>query len=314
MGFSTSLDRSISNFRRMFTSEFSAIVRQQPVSVPAFEVDEFADRLSSEIAAIIEAPLPQMDLNAPGLARKVGAAIDEHTKPVTNVLAEAETRNATAAEQHIAELRKLQEELESLRSVFKGATDGILRELERERQNSALIRDSEASRAREAEQRLRSLKLSEIGLETRQKNLDVEKEGLERSMRVFEQKRREWEEETLPRMYDEAGTLRRRIMDELATVRAEINQDNFDELSNTINEGLSVIKSEGEGLRNELIELERANRRMMAFTRDQALAVRKSASPRRSRKPSVLDQTQEKLSRIKRSREESLKDLSEQFR
>ena len=311
LGFSASLDRSMSNFKRMFTSEFSSIIRQQPTNSQAFEVDDFADKLSSEIAAVIEAPIPPMDINSQQITRRIASSIDEQTKPVTSVLAEAEARNTASAEHHISELKQLQEELESLRTAFKTNSDNIIRELERERQNSAAIRDSELSHARDIEQKLRSLKLREVELDTRSKNQAVEKDSIERSLKQFEQKKREWEDETLPKMYDEGSAIRRRILDEISSLRNDISQESFDDLSAVINDGLKVIKDEGENLRNELIDLEMANRWVMSRARD--VVPKKSPSSKRLRKSTVLDQTQEKLNRIRRQRQETMKDFSDQL-
>ena len=311
LGFSASLDRSMSNFKRMFTSEFSSIIRQQSTNTPAFEVDDFADKLSNEIANIIEAPIPPMDINSQQITRRIASSIDEQTKPVTSVLAEAEARNTASAEHHISELKQLQEELEALRTAFKSNSDNIIRELERERQNSAAIRDAELSHSRDIEQKLRSLKLREVELDTRSKNQAVEKDSIERSMKQFEQKKREWEDETLPKMYDEGSAIRRRILEEINSLRNDISQESFDDLSAIINDGLKVIKDEGENLRNELIDLEMANRWVMSHVRESV--PKKSPSSKRLRKSTVLDQTQEKLSRIRRQRQESMKDFSDQL-
>lgn len=312
IGFATSLDRSISNFKRMFTNEFNQIFRQQSNNV-TFDVDEFSDKLASEIASIIECPVTPADINSQNIARKVQVAIDEHTKPVTGILIEAEQRNSVAAEHHISELKQLQEELDSLRTVYRTSAEQIYRELERERQNSAAIRDNELSHSREIEQKLRTLKLRQIELETRAKNQAVEEESLERSLKMFEQKRREWEDERLPNLYDEGGAIRRRIIDELSALRAEISQESFDELSQTINEGLRIIKEEGDSLRNELMDLELANRWMMSHSRESH--IRHISSPKKgAKKSSIAAQSRERLNKIRRKNAESTKDFTEQIR
>lgn len=310
-GFSSSLDRTIANFKRIFSSEFSSIIRTQNLQQSnAFDFDDFTDKLSTEIAQIIEAPIPPADIDSQNISRKVSTAIDENTKHVTTILSEAEMRNSQSAEHHIKELKQLQEELDHLRTSFKSSSDTIIRELERERQNSAAIREGENNRARELEQRLRALKLRQIELDTRYKNQALEKDSFERSAKAFEQKRREWEEETLPKLYDDNSSVRRRIIDELSAFRTEVSTESFDELSMVINEGLKIIKDEGESLRNELMELEMANRWIMSR---QAPPPPQKRSPKRMKKSSVLDQTQEKLSKIRRQRAESMRDLSDQL-
>ena len=198
-----------------------------------------------------------------------------------------------------------------MRTSFKQSSDTIIRELERERQNSAAIREAENNRSRELEQRLRNLKLRQIELDTRFKNQALEKDSFDRTQKSFEQKRRDWEEETLPKLYDDNSSVRRRIIDELSAFRTEVSTESFDELSMVINEGLKVIKDEGENLRNELMELEMANRWVMS--RQAPPPQPQKRSPKRLKKSSVLDQTQEKLSKIRRQRVESMKDLSDQL-
>ena len=123
--------------------------------------------------------------------------------------------------------------------------------------------------------------------------------------------KREWEEETLPKMYDEGSGIRRRILEEINSLRNDISQESFDDLSAIINDGLKVVKDEGESLRNELIDLEMANRWIMSRTRE--VVPKKSPSSKRLRKSTVLDQTQEKLNRIRRQRQETMQNLSDQL-
>lgn len=313
LGFSSSLDRSIANFKRIFSSEFSSIIRSQNLQQQqnGFDFDDFTDKLANEISQIIEAPIQPTDIDVQNITRKVSTAIDENTKHVTNILSEAEVRNSQSADHHIQELKQLQEELDHLRTSFKQSSDTIIRELERERQNSAAIREAENNRSRELEQRLRNLKLRQIELDTRFKNQALEKDSFDRTQKSFEQKRRDWEEETLPKLYDDNSSVRRRIIDELSAFRTEVSTESFDELSMVINEGLKVIKDEGENLRNELMELEMANRWVMS--RQAPPPQPQKRSPKRLKKSSVLDQTQEKLSKIRRQRVESMKDLSDQL-
>ena len=311
IGFSASLDRSLANFKRSFTNDFSSLIRQnQKQNTTLFEVDDFMDQLNSDVISLIETPVNPIDLNTQSISRKISLAIDEHTKPVSAALAEADARNSVASEHHISELKQLQEEIDSLRSLFKSCSDNLLRELDRERQNSSQERDVELNKKMEVDQRMRTLRLKKIELDTKIKNQQIEKDSIERSVKSFEQKRKDWEENILPKMLDETGAIKSRILQELNSLRSEITQESFDDLNNTINEGINMIREEGDNLRNELIDLEMVSRWLSSKPKTQVVH---SRSPKRLKKSSVLDQTQEKLNRIRKQRAETIKSLTDQL-
>lgn len=310
--FSSSLDRSFSNFKRMFYGEFSTLLRHNSSLNTSFEVDEYTERLTSELSSIIEAPIQLSDTQSLSIPRKVGTVIDEQTKPITSILADTEAKNSMSADHHMYELKQLYEEIETLKNTLKTSSENILRELERERQNSASIRDAEHAKSREFEQRLRSIKLKQIELDARAKNQGIENDSISRSLKSLEQKRREWEEDTLPGLADDGSQLRRRILEELNSLKSEIGSETAEELQNIINTGVKLIKEEGEGYRNELIELEMSNKWMSS--RSMSSRTKRVSAPKKVRKSSVLDQTQEKLSRIRKQREDAMKDLSDQLR
>lgn len=310
--FSNTFDRSLNNFKRLFSSEFSAIMRQ-PISNMNFDVDDFSETLSSEVGSIIESPYSTIDINTQGVSKKVSLAIEEHTKPVTSLLAEAEARNSVAIDHHISELQQLQNELDSLRTVFKTNSDGILKELEKEKHNASSIRDAEQVRLREMEQRMRTLKLKQVELEARSNHQSIERDSLERSSKQFEQKKREWEEETLPMMYDEGGTLRQRILQELNDLKQEITSESFDDLNQSVDESLKILKEEGDNMRNELMELEMANRWAIARAKEVRTRTPQASSPSALKTPrrnkSVANEAQERLMQLRRQREATMRDM-----
>ena len=311
IGFSASLDRSLANFRRNFTSEFASLLRQNNAqNTTLLEVDDFLDQLNNDVVSLIETPVNQADINSQSISRKISLAIDEHTKPVSAALAEADARNSVAEEHHISELKQLQDEIDSLRHLFKTCSDNLIRELDRERQTSSQERDVELSKQREIDQKMRTLKLRKIELETKAKNQQIEKDSLERSLKSFEHKRKDWEENVLPKMLDERGAIKSRILQELNSLKNEITQESFDELTTTINEAINIIREEGDNLRNDLLDLEMSSRWLASKPKAQ---VPRPKSPRKLKKSSILDQTQEKLNRIRKQREESIKSLTNQL-
>jgi DNA repair exonuclease SbcCD ATPase subunit len=305
-GFATALDRSMGYLKRIFSSEFASLLRHPPPA-PSLDVDDFSSDLSKEISSLIQTPLVSVEVNAPTLTRKVGVAVDDQTKPVTALLAEAKARNDAAADRHIADLRQLQEEVDGLRAVFKSSADGIMRELEKERENAAALRDAEQSRFRELDQKLRAIQLRYAELETKSNHQQSERERLGRVAKKLEHNRRIWEEESMPRMLSEGNVLRDRLIEELHELRKDISQEPFEGLAELIDEGLKAVKEEGNGLRTELTELELANRALLSRWKDAWYGGPdpriSSLSPRRD---SVLSQANMRLAELKRQREQSL--------
>lgn len=295
------------NFKRSFFNEFTALVRQTQSTQNVLEIDDFMDKLTTDVVSIIEAPLNPIDINTQSISRKISAAIEDHTKPVSSTLAEVESKNSVASEHHIKALKQLQDEIDNIRQIFKSGSESVLRELEKERQIAAQKRDSEMSVKMEIEQRMRTLNLKKIELEAKARNQKVEGEGLARSMKKFEAKRKQWEESTLPKLLDESSAVKERILEELDSMKNEITPGLYDDLYNVINEGINIIKDEGESLKNDLIGIDMANRWLMSKPKSTTVV----RSPKKLKRSSVLDQTQEKLSRIKRQRAESIKDITE---
>ncbi|OHS96164.1 hypothetical protein TRFO_10066 [Tritrichomonas foetus] len=350
-GFATSLERSMNNFKRAFSNEFQTIMRQVQSPTQLLDIGEFSENLKAEVSNLINTPINGLDIDSTNVTRKVTAAIDEYTKPVSVLLSEASSRNALAADHHLSELRQLQEELDSLHNVLRGSTDNIVKELQRESQNTASIRDAEQLKFRDLEQKMRTLKMKHVELESRANRQNSDREAFERTSKQFEAKRREWEEETLPTLYDEGGVLRQKIMQQLSNLKNEIEHESFEELIEFVNEGLKTVKEESDNMRSELMQLELANRTVMAKAKEshmmrlpipsqsqmrptinpalnqtanpilnqttqqmsQSFAPQQQAPKSARRQMSVVNEAQEKLQLIRRKREEAMRDISGQF-
>ena len=258
--FASSLERSMNNFKRVFANEFQVIMRQvqsQGISTRSlFDVDEYCENLKSDINSLILSNLSNDDGNDVKIAdnlqsknsnisRKVGAAIDEYTKPFSALLAESSSRNSIQADHHISELRQLQEELESLINIYRTTSDSIVKELQRESQNAASIRDKEQMRYRNLEQKMRTMRMKRSELENRANKLSSDRQNIESEMKVFEQKKQKWEEEALPLFYDESGALRQKIMQKLSEIKSSIeNEASFNDVIEAVDDGIKTIKEE----------------------------------------------------------------------
>lgn len=363
--FSNTLDRSINNFKRIFSNEFQSILRQVKSQGPLsqrtlFDVDEYCESLKSDISTIIlTSPenaslsvssnganqsnslksLNDFDSKSSTLSRKVAATIDEYTKPFSASLAEAASRNAIQSDHHISELRQLQEELESLTSIFKSTSDSIVKELQRESQNAASLRDKAQQRHSDLSRKLKTMKMKTAELESRTSKLSADRQTVESDIKMLAQKRSKWEQDTLPLIYDEAGALRQRIIDKLSEIKKAVeNEASLVDVIDAVDEGVATIKDESDKMRSEIDELEMANKTVlmraneaqmmknsMSFRPIQRSQLNQNSnlgysgfnvssiqrSPRRQ--SAILSEAQEKLELIKKKREEAMKILSDQF-
>lgn len=310
-GFTSAIDRTFANFRRAFSKELSAMIRNPPPLDETVDVDEFTSDLTTAVGQLIETPITPPDFNNQQLSRRLSAAIQEQTNQMTSVLADVDAQNTTAVEHHIAELRQLQDEVENLRIVFKTSTEGIIRELERERQNKVSMSTAEKARARELEERMRRIRLKQVELETRANHQSAERENVDRLSKQVLQKRRQWEDEYV--MEDDEGEgVRQRLLQAISTLKSDADQDSAGDIGRMVEEGLRAVKEESDNMRNELLSLEMANRWAMARLQQLQTVRTSTPSPRRERqRSSVITEAQFKVNELRRQRENNIRGVTE---
>ena len=314
-GFRGALDRSFASVRRIFSKEFSSFVRTQPQNqaLSVLDVDDFTEQLTSEIEQMIMGPVITVDLNQQQLARKISSIIGEHTKPMTTILADVDARNSTAAEQHLIELRQLQDEVERLHTSFKSNTDGIIKELEFERQNIISIHGYEHARVRDLEARLNSIKLKQVELETRAAHQQAERENLERIAKQQQQKRQDWEDEYFSSRGHRHSSLRERLLQEIKLIKNETDQESIGDLGSVFEECLKLVKQESESMRSDIIGIEMANRCIMAKIQQNSTMINASLRQHRPRS-SVLHEAQSRIGELRRQRESNIRSVADHIR
>lgn len=307
--FSASLDRSITSLRRYFSSEFSMIMRQ--MSSPSmqqglastngtgidFDFDDYSQTVSHEVSKLIESPIAPLDVNYSQLSKQIGQVIDNQTKPLSSVLSESNAKQKSLEQLRLSELNQLKQELESLQNIIQTNADGILKELEKERQNSATLNKAHIAKQNEIDQRLRAVKLKQVELETQSSHQNIERETLEKQLKQLENRRREWEDkfhgygresqdgfyggdDSFLENFDSAdpystGRLRQQIIDEINDLRKQFDHDAFDEMTRNIQDGISAIRSESDNMRTELVDIDMAN--MWVMSQIQTLQNRNSS-------------------------------------
>lgn len=307
-GFMRALERSFASVRRIFSKEFSSFIRSQPQhqGTSSIDFDDFTDRLTNEIEQVIMSPVLTVDLNQQQLARRISSILSEHTKPMTAILADVEARNATAAEQHIIELRQLHDEIESLHSGFKANTDTIVKELECERQNAISLQGYESARVRELEARMNSLRLKQVELETRAAHQHAERDNLDRTAKHQLQKRRDWEDERFSQSGRHRSTIRQRILQEIKLIKDETDQETPSDLNTVFEECLRMVKQESDNMRGDIVGLEMSNRLVMAKMQQNSAILNSSVRQSRSRS-SVIHEAQRRIDQLRRQRESNIR-------
>jgi hypothetical protein len=217
--------------------------------------------------------------------------MDEETKPLTASLSHDPSRTSSSVDRHLAELKRVQQELDSLRVVFKAGADSIIRELEKERTDTAALHEAEQSRVREAVARLGALRLTQVELDTRSKFQDLEHQNLERLLKQHAERRRKWDDE---RLSTEAAGLREGIAREIAIIKAQVGDSTVSDVSELIDESLQLIKRECDDAKMDLAELEMANRQFVARMQ------RPPMTPKRRINARLLTEAQAKVDGIRK--------------
>jgi hypothetical protein len=243
---------------------------------------------------VIERPISGVDLDCADLGRRISLALDEETKPLLTSLSDASSRTSSSVDRHGAELKIVQQELDLLRAVFKASAESIIRELEKERTNTAAIHEADQSRIREVASRLRALRLKQVELETRSQHQDVERQNLDRLAKQHAQRRRDWDDE---RPSIEIANLRERIAGEIAMIKGQVGSLTVGDVSGLIDESLQMIKRECDDVKRDLSELETANRLLVArVQRPQA----RHEPPKRRINARLLTEAQMKVDGIRK--------------
>jgi hypothetical protein len=242
----------------MFRVEFSSMLRAPSHVQPSLNLDEFTDGFVADLTSAIEVPVAPFAFQSSDLHQRLSAAIDDQTRPMTAAISGRRSCTASRKDRLVEELELIQRELESLRAAFKSNVDLLIGEFEKERSTTVALQEADESRAWALEQRLREAKWAQIELEARFTQQNIEKEGHDRLLKQFIERRRNWEYES-PEA-DEWVTLKQKILEEIRFIRQNVRRGALEELFRVIEDGVHVMRNENENMRTELTELEVANR------------------------------------------------------
>lgn len=280
MNFVSTLNRTSSTLKRLFTSEFTNLMKQQYQTSTSFEsldIDEYSNSIISEISQIIETPIQNIEINQTGIARRISTIIDEETKLMTIGLREADAKNSSALESQVNELKKLQIELDTLKNSVKTNTDEILREFEKERSDTISMNEFSQSFVNELERRSRSIQIKQVELNSKATHQNVEKESIERMMKQLNQKKQNFNPFD-PIVPERGATYSELISSEMNKIRQIIRESVVDEddefdiqnksLSQSvispavsiINDSIRILQNEIENQKKEFMNLQLSNR------------------------------------------------------
>jgi hypothetical protein len=286
--FGSALDRSLSLVKRSFAAELSAMLRLPVAADALWALDEFTDKLATDVGDLIDVPIPPLaDSRAPLLARRLSAAIDDESRPAAASLAAVASRKSVISSQHVAELRALQKHLELLRTEFKARGDCVLRELDRECANFAAHVDAEQINCRELEARSQSLAILGAELRARDGHQKAQRANLERMAAQCSQRRRQMDEDA-----GASRPIRRQLMDEIGILRDEMRSR---EVAQMIDESVRILAQELEQTRDHVADLE-----AIVGIMPQKKVVRGAAPPRKREKSRILTEAESKVSELRR--------------
>lgn len=302
--FSISMDRSFADFKRSFNNQLTNAFRTQSKSGAAlqFDVDTFCDSISVEIDELIDLTIPSLESSFPNISKQVCTSIENFTKPYQQDLSSVTSRRIAATDKQVAELKKLQEELDSLRSTYKACTDTILQEFEQERDQIALVKEGEEKMMKQCERMVHELRLKSVKFESKSNHQKIEKTNIEKSLMDLQQKIKHWNQSLSTRSFDENSEGKERLIHEINNLRTEISRADMEPLFQSLNDGLKEIKNEEEMITNDLLELEVHNRTLL--TKINSIAQPLSTNRRSPQKRTITaNRAKEQLNEIRRRRE-----------
>jgi hypothetical protein len=202
------------------------------------------------------------------------------------MLSEHSLKRKQQRDDQISRLTALSGELIEFRAAVKHFTDAALAELEREQFDAVVAHDQEERKLRTSEQRLRALQAKRSDVAARQQHQKTELESIGHLMSELDDSRTDFAEskrEAQGRVEDEIGK-------EIELLRAELNRGVDTEIRKIVAECGELFNNVRDGLRDELYEMEIAER----------WAVSRLRSP--VRKPPVLRVAEQPLIRAARER------------
>jgi hypothetical protein len=300
------LCRAFESFKRTVSREISNAFHPHSSGLESSVYDKFIDDLVAQLSEIFSrSPIVVGDDQL--LIQKLNAAFDDGAKPIRRLFQESEVRASQGREKKLCELNQLSQSVEELRTSVQGIANATLQEFENERFEAASLRDHEQAKASALERRFRSLRLKRLDLGSRLKHQKIEKESVEQLSKQIDDTRREWEETTSNWTVSTA----QRIQKEIELLQSGLGDQAGDGFQQSLEECIALLSAVGDGLRDEMCEMEMAERWAVVRMRS---PMRRAPVGRAEDTQPLLQQARENVEAHRRQRELGMKQVTENMK
>jgi hypothetical protein len=252
MGIENGIERTISNFRRLFTNEFAALMRGNR-SRSFDQIEGFTSAMGSEIeeevkkAAELSSPLRTVITSA------VTNTFDRFVSEFHSFMNEAYEERELREVGFFQDFNFLRTEIESLNEEYKSYTKKLLRESSAQANDLAYRESARKMKAQRLESRHRELMLAQIELESRCNRQIRDREKVQEELFQLDLKRRELLREPVGQAV-ETSAVHSAILRELRLLENELQDD---KLGGMLHRTLELASVEGRGWVSEVTLIER---------------------------------------------------------
>ncbi|KAH0788125.1 hypothetical protein GPJ56_007956 [Histomonas meleagridis] len=308
------INNSLSNVKYSFSNDLSFIMKNFEVSISSFNFDDYTDSLISEITEIFELPNDFFNMNIQNTTQTLQKSIDEQINPMLTTLTEAKSKVLPTVSQRINELQQIKEQIDSLKTIYNEGADGILQELERERTYSTNFKQNYLRKEKSLQNKMKSIKLENVELETRSVHLKFEQESIDKSFQLLEQRRNDWLSRNINNEYNEIESYQIQIQNEIDQLEKFISENSFEAFQDIIGNELRNLIKEKSYLADEIARIEefqlltQRNNNFSSFAQTQYVPNEQRSLQHSS---DIADKAARKIEKLKKQRQNSVKEISQ---
>ena len=305
---SDTLDYAHSDFIRLFKNEFVALMKPIPTPLIPNEVAKFTNDVIQMIRDELHQPIVStpIDVMTANCANVVAKELRETIEYTLKGLREKQQRDKKEDVKYFEDMKTLQTVIDELTSKVKSVRTEEITALNRERIETAIVRDNAVSTSRSLEMRERELRLLSLELAAKMTKLKSELERINvETSRVegeLSRVRSELRPPATPLQFMSTSTLAKRI-DQIIDV---IQEDHYTSLSTQIEHLDKDITQTTDTLREEVKECEIASQKLanLATGRKRLACFQKHRENLQiCPKPSLADAAKAKLNELRHRRD-----------
>ena len=244
-----SLIYSINQFKRLFLNEFKSLIYPISLSPISIVLDDYINSINSEINKILFVPSNESLFLPISVSMSVESLIDDNLKSIKTLLSENQIKNEFEQQKNFKFINEIQSKLKDLNTFFQKNTSSIIRELEYEKHDCLILKNSEYSRIRDLEKRLKNLNLKKLEIESKIEQNKNEFFEIETKQKIINQQFNHLNDE----FEDKNNNIEliNNFLIELKNIKEEINNPIFNEINKNIKISNKKFKEELNELQKE---------------------------------------------------------------